>query len=128
MATDIGTGATISFDDESSFMAEITDISWDGIDRAAIDISHMGTVGGRTFLPGDLYDPGELTVELHLDQDTTPPWDESAETVTVTLKDGAATATWVATGFLTGFNWNAPLEDKMTATAVIKFTDEIAVS
>jgi hypothetical protein len=127
MATDIGTGSTITF--SSSYFAEILSISWGGISRGAVNISHMGTAGGHTFMPTDLYDPGELTVELHLDQDTIMPIASATEVVTVTIpKGGTSTAKWTAAGFMTGFEWTSPLEDKEVATATIKFSDEITVS
>ena len=86
----------------------------------------MLTTGGRTFMPGDLYDPGEMTVEMHFANNVMPPVEigDVAETVTVTFPDSA---TWTASGFMTGFEFNDPLEDKMTATATLKFTDEIGV-
>jgi len=127
---DVGTGASITF--SSGFMAEILDIKWSGISRAAIDSTHMGTTTARTFDPATLFDPGELGVELALDPGTRPPIDSAAESVTVTLPNGAAgasgTSTWQAQGFLTEFEWGAPLEDKMTATAKLKFSGDITVT
>ena len=126
MATDVGHGGSISF--SSSFLAEITNIAHDGIAREAINTSHMGSTNWHNFIPEELADPGELTVELNFDQDATPPITATAESVTVTLPDGTATASWAASGFLTGFQWNAPDADKMTATATIKFSGAITVA
>jgi hypothetical protein len=123
-AVDIGTGTTITFD--GGFFAQILDVSHGGIERGAINTSHMGTTVAHTFLHTDLYDPGELTVELHFNPATAPPWlvADGEEAVTVTFPDAT---TWAANGFLTGFEYGDPLEEKMTATATIKFTGAITI-
>lgn len=125
---EIGTGATITF--SSSFFAKIKNINWTGIERPAIDTTNMGTTTARTYVPGDLYDAGELEVEMLLAAETAAPITGAAETVTVTLpSEGAgSTSTWVASGFLTGFQWGAPLEEMQTATATIKFSGAITVT
>lgn len=130
---DNGTGAVITF--SSGFLGRILDISWSGIERESLETSHMGTAaptagkfGNRTFLPGDLTDPGECTIEIHYNaHDVIPPF-TVAETVTVKapLVAGDATAaSWAGSGFLTSFEWGIPLEEIMTATATIKFSGEI---
>jgi len=123
--TDVGTGSTITF--SSGFFGEILSIGWSGISREAIETSHMGTTGGRTFIPGDLYDPGELSVELNFEatDDVTTPIAAAAETVTVTFP---GSDTWAASGFMTSFEITDPLEDKMTASATIKFSGDITVT
>lgn len=128
MPTDVGTGATIAF--SSSLFAEILSIDFSGLTREAVDTTKMSTTTSRTFIPGDLYDPGELTVELNFDQDGGYLAAASAApaTVTVQLPDGAGTAQWTASGFLTNLDWTAPLEDKMTATATLKLTGNVGVA
>ncbi len=125
----IGTGSSISFN--STYFAQILDISWSGVSRAAIDTSHFGIAavtadfGNKTFLPGDHSDPGELTVEFNFNPDTAPPIDAAKESTTVTFKDGA---TWTGSAFMTDFSFSCPYEDRMTATATLKFTTEITMS
>lgn len=128
MPTDIGTGATLSF--TGDWDAEILSLSWDGISREAIDTSHMGTTVARTFIPTDLYDPGELTVEFNLDPDydIETVMTATAETVAVVLQDGAGTANWSASGFMTSYSLNAPLEDKQTGSATIKLSGSITIT
>ncbi len=123
MATDVGTGSTITF--SSGFMAEINNISHSGISRESVDTSHMGTTTARTFIPGDLFDPGEITVELNFNTNVKPPILEAAETVTVTFP---TSDTWAASGFMTSFEYDDPFEGKMTATATIKFSGDITVA
>jgi hypothetical protein len=121
--TDIGTGSTIEFSTMlTTAVGEILSIDWAGIERQAVDISHMGTTGGRLFMPSDLYDPGEVTVEMHLNSTNTPLITATAAAITITFPDAE---TWSASAFMTGFELADPLEDKMTATATFKATGSI---
>jgi hypothetical protein len=101
---------------------ELLSVSWTGIERAAIDSSHMGTTGGRTFMPGDLYDPGEIVADVHLDTTDNPEITGNAGALTITFPDAE---TWSASAFMTGFEFTDPLEDKMTATATFKASGSI---
>jgi hypothetical protein len=122
--TDIGTGTTIGF---SSFTMELLSVSWTGIERAAIDTSHMGTTGGRTFIPGDLYDPGEIVADVHLNTTDNPEIGGAAATLTLTFPAVGTNAAdaWTASAFMTGFEFTDPLEDKMTAVATFKCSGSI---
>ena len=131
MASDIGTGTTITFG-TSSRAFDIVSVDHGGITRESIDMSHLGTSSGRPFTVSDTYDPGELTVELLLDPNfdvlTLPPYDQVAETVTVTVpkQSGDATAgTFAATGLVTNFGFGIPFEDRMTGSATIKLTGDV---
>lgn len=117
---DVGTGGAITF--SSSFLGRILNIEWTGISREALETSTMATTGGKTFMPGDLYDPGSLNVTIQFDTDASPPITSTAETVTVTWPDAE---TWSASGFLTDFSVTAAKEEVMEATATIKFTGSI---
>ena len=119
---DVGTGASIAF--STSFLTPLLSISVSGISRPALDTTAMSTTTARTFMPGDLYDPGELTCELQWDTDSTPstPLAAAAETVTITWPDSE---TMIFSAFMTGFAINAPLEDVMTATATLKISGPI---
>lgn len=125
---DLGFGTTITF--ATGFLAKITGVSWGGIAREPKETSHMGTTNGwRTFIPSDLKDPGELTVELQFDKNaaTKTNLDGDPETITVTFPipaGGTTAATWACEGFLTSFELSDPMDDVMTASAGIKFTGE----
>lgn len=123
---DIGTGTTLTF--SSGFFGEITNLNWSGIERGAINFSHFGTTTAHEFKPTDLYDPGELAVEVHFDSATLPPFASTAETVTVTFPGGGTTNTWACAGFLTTFGQITPMEEKIVANATIKFTGAITVT
>lgn len=124
---DQGFGLSITF--SSGFMALIRSASWSGIAREPLDTTHMGsTNGAMTFIPSDLENAGELTVELLFDPDDGPPITGAAETITVTFPipaGGSTAATWACSGFLTSFEMTAPHDNLMTATATIKFSGEI---
>lgn len=121
MAATVGTGIAITF--QSSLLAEPLSVNWTGISRPVIDTTSHATTGSKTFQPGDLIDWGELEVELNFVPGTTiaTAMAAAAEAVTVTFPDTGA-ATWACSGFMTGFEIRGPLEDRLTATARIKFT------
>lgn len=121
----------------SSFTSELTDVDWSGITREAIETSHQGTAeagagkfGNKTYIPGDLSDPGELTMTIHFDPDQEPPIDQPAETITLTWPKASGdttAATWAASGFITSFDIGAPLDDKSTATMTVKFSGNVTM-
>jgi len=134
-AVDVGTGTTITFG-TSGYSANIESVSWSGLTRNEVDTTHMGSAeannfGGRSFISGDLVDAGELAIVVQYNPDTDPPIDAAAETITVTWPkygDDASAANWACSGFLTNFEINDPLEDKMTATATVKFTGSVTIT
>lgn len=114
---DSGFGVTITF--ASGFMAEITNVSWDGIARDPLETSHSTTTDGwRTFIPSDLKDPGTLEVTLRFDPTDAPPISSAGETVTVAIPGKS----WSCSGFLTNFSATIPYDEIMEATASLKFT------
>lgn len=130
MPADIGTGATVTFV-SSSFTANITDISWDGITRPDIKTSHLGTTTADTFTHGDLYDPGGMTLQIQFDINKTPPFGSTSEVITFTppVAPGYMTAgSWSATGYVNSYGFQVPHEDLMTATIGIKFSGTIATT
>lgn len=129
---DEGFGASISF--QTGFCARITNISWSGITRNPLETtSNASTANARTFIPSSIYDPGALAVDLRFDTDVglVTALTANPETVTVTFPinpDKATAATWAASGFLTDFEFTAPMDDVMNATANLKFTGPITVT
>jgi len=131
MAVDVGTGATFVFGTVAVAL-EITSIETSGVSREAIDVTTLATTGGRTFIPGDLYDPGEIALEGFLDPNLGDALITKIgavkETCTITFPipaGGASGATFVASGFLTEFDTSTPLEEEMTFSATIKLSDDI---
>ncbi len=129
---DVGTGTTISFG-TSGFNAYILEEGGPGLSRVSVETTHMGTTGGKTFRPGDLYDGGELSLTVAFDPSISPPMlaGEQPETITVTWPIPAALTTgaiWSFSGFMTAYNPTAPIEDKMTATVTIKITGNVSLT
>ncbi len=123
MAIDIGTGVTIAFG-TSNFVANVMSISHGGIARPSVDTTHLGTTTARTFMPGDLYDGGEVTLNIQWNPDAAvkPPINGAAETITIDF--GTTTASF--SGFVTGYGYEVPLEELMTSEITIKVSGEIA--
>lgn len=124
MAALNGTGATIAFG-TSSYSADILSINGSGITRPSIDTSHMGSTV-RTFIPGDLVDNGTVEVEIIFDPDDQPPISAAAETITIEFNSPETTGAQAAgSGFVTDWEFGAPLEDKMTGTYTIKWAGAV---
>lgn len=123
---DVGTGTSITFL-TSSLSLQVTNIEMSGTEREAIDITHLGSTSFRKFMPGDLTDLGELSVEVNLDTQVGDSIKNllaaSAETIRITfpIPSGLTTAGKLEfTGFATGFEFALPLEEVQTGTITIK--------
>lgn len=127
-------GSTITFG-TSSWTAPLLSISWSGIDRAAIDTSHIGlsapssgTFGNKTYQASDLQDPGSLDLTFHLDPDDMPPTSTAAETVTLTFdvegSDSTGT-TWAGSAFATNFSFDGEMEGVYVGSMTLKFSGAI---
>lgn len=127
---DAGTGVTITF--SSGFCAEIRNVDPPRMNRPALETTHSTTSGGkRTFIPSDLTDMGEASVDLLFNPSTDPPIDAVAETVTITYpipSGGMTAATWAFSGFMTDYSPSVPYDDIMTATATLKVSGDVTVT
>lgn len=125
-ATDTGHGSTITF--QSGIFAEINSISWSGMSRNAISTKNMGTTTLETFIFSDAPNPGQLSVNVNLD-DYAAAWtlliSQPAETVTLNIAGSGET--WAATGGAVDVSFNLPDDDKMTADVTIQFSGNITV-
>ncbi|MCP4539822.1 MAG: hypothetical protein GY832_22005 [Chloroflexi bacterium] len=127
-----GHGVTVAFG-TSSFAANLLAIDGTSMSREALETTYQGTTSGKTFIPAQLYDPGESTFRFQFDQELTPPLltthGTSAETITVTFPDlGSGTATWISSGFMTSIDWGAVTEEVKEMTCNIKWTGTWAVA
>lgn len=128
-AVDVGFGTTITF--ASGFLAKVTNVAVSGISRNAHDSSNMtSTNGWRTFVPGDLKNPGVLNVDLLFDKNYAGMKTNiasAAETVTVTTPThagGSSGGSYAASAFMTSFEFGAPMDGMMTAKASLQYTGE----
>lgn len=123
MAIDIGTATTVAFA-TSNFAGAIRNVKHSGITRPSIDITHLGSTTNRAFMVGDLYDGGELTLEVLFDPGIVrPPFSGPSENVTITFPDGNSFAGYA---FCTNFGFETPLEDVIMADVTLKFAGSIA--
>jgi hypothetical protein len=138
MAADVGTGVVISsvLGINGTFAADVLAVSGSGISRPSVDTSHMGTTGGRTFMPGDLYDTGTTEVEFAIDADagfaTTriPGYSaafDPASTTKIKIQfptpvGGSSGGSFECLGFVTDLSWGAVIEERMTGTFTIKWS------
>lgn len=123
LAPQQGHGVAITF--SSGFMAWITDVSFSGMRREALETTNSATTSARTFIPEKLVNYGEMRVSLQLKTSADPPIEGAAESITITwpMETGGTTApTWTGTGFMTAYEATAPINGIMTATATIKIT------
>jgi hypothetical protein len=123
-------GTTITF--ATGFFAQINSIDWTGINRKAVETSHMnlsaaaeGKFGNATFVAGKVIDAGSLKIEMNFNPDTIPPVGSAAESTTVTWASGA---TWVGSAFLTDFEVKGATDECITATATLKYSGNVTVT
>jgi hypothetical protein len=131
MARDLADGATVSFGSVFTSL-KLSNIGHSGISRNTVDASSLSTAGGKDFLASSMYDPGELSCELHFDPSLKTTItaaltnDSTAQALTITYPNGGtATTAWSAYGYLTGFEITAAKEELMTATATVKLSGSI---
>lgn len=120
----VGTGTTITFGTSTGFTPKVLDMQVFSMSREAINTSDFSTTAAHTFIPADLVDFGDLTLEIEWDAATsvTVPYGAAAETITITPKGGGSVA---FSGFITEYTPSIPMEDKMTASITIKVTGDI---
>ena len=127
---DLGTGTILTF---ANITMNLTSVAMTGISRESIETTHLGSSPTKTFIPGDLYDPGSIECEFILDD---APLTSVAD-VNVLLLLGAAGFTvtmdtgqgkWTGTAFATDRSWNFPLEELATGSVTLKITGSITTA
>jgi hypothetical protein len=120
MAVDIGQGTYVTFGTALAGTAayKITGVNHGGITRAVADATHMLTLGGKQFVASEIYDPGELSIEVLFDPSIKP--------ISIYWANGGnTTVMWSAYGFASGFEAGAQMEDMMSGTLTIKLSGSI---
>lgn len=119
----VGTATTVVFA-TSAFAANIMSVDGSGIEeRPSIKTSHMGTTDADTFIPGDLVDGGEYTLEIQWTGEDDPPTGGVAELITINWAGTLTSSSF--SGFMTSCSESIPLEEMMTATCVLKVAGAI---
>lgn len=130
--TKIGHGSKLEIFDVGSpgwfEFAEIVSISGPSMTRDAVDATHSQSPGGwREFIPG-LKDGGECTCEMNFVPANVTTAEilatfnsDSLISCRVSFPDSPATV-WTFDAFITAFEPETPLEDKMAATVSFKIS------
>ena len=134
-AVDIGTGATVTFT-TSSWAANITALRHTGIERVAVQTSHLGTTNWHTKIGGDLTNPGQLEIDYQMSTASSattgvklPPitGGKVAETVTIEFPATTATGMTIAgSAFVTSMSYEVPLEDVITGSFTVDFSGALS--
>jgi hypothetical protein len=121
---DTGFGSSITF--QSGFFAQFRVIEELGSMRESIETTHnASTSGWATFIPSDIKKMKRCRVQMLFNPDDTPPIDQAAETVTITLPVPAGSsngATVVASGFMTDATASIPYDDLMTMACELQLS------
>lgn len=130
MAVTEGTGASITLATTGVTLLA-TSIQSQGIAWEAIPSTYLSTTNAKTFVRGDLYDPGTINVSFLTDPQTLDSLltnSAASETITITYPDTGA-ATEASTGFITNIDPGTCEVDAMvTGSVTIKRTGAITFS
>lgn len=111
-------------------IANVTSLTPPGLTRDTYDVTaHDSTDGWREFI-GGLKDAGDVSFDVNYDpadHDTLIGdfEDAAARNYELTFPDGSK---WEFAGFLTGFEADAPFDDKLSASLTIKVTGKPVVT
>ena len=126
---DEGSGATLTIG-TTGVSLDITSIASGGVSREALETTNLGTTNGKTFIPGDTYDPGEITVQFQTDPDVQAPFSNAAETITITypVPTGETNgATEASSGFVTSWDpGSCEVDSIMMGSCTIKRTGNLS--
>ena len=127
----VGTGAKLDVAGTATTATyEVLSMSIGGQVRETIDTSHLLTTVARTHQPGDLYEPGEISIDVqwdNLDPEMGFTFNNTEQTaatqvMTFTAPTTNADSQFTVVGMLKTFDLTVPLEEKMTATVVYKLS------
>ena len=133
MAHDIGQGTFVTFGGivgSGTAAYKVNSVSLSGLTRDVVDASHLLTTGGKVFLASEMYDPGELTLEIHHDPSLNPlsilTNVATNQVCTIAFANGgSSTLVWSAYALASSFEASAPKDDLMTGTLTLKLTGSI---
>lgn len=92
-AIDEGHGASLTLATSTwEAAAKIISITPGEVSREALETSDLSTSTNKTFIPADLQDNGEISIEFYHNDSVAPPF-AAAETITLTYPIGVGQAT-----------------------------------
>ena len=124
---DQGTG--ISFAHDSGYFSSIVAFSIAGVNRPAVDVTTYADAGARIFDPSDVWDPGQVTVQIQFDPATLPSLlaGDAKETGTITWSNAAGT-TWAADAFMVDFSVETGMEERNLADCTLQISGDWVVT
>jgi hypothetical protein len=133
MAHDIGQGTYVTFGTivgASTAAYKVNNVSLSGLTRDVVDASHLMTTGGKEYLASEMYDPGELSLEIHHDPSLNPlsilTNVATNQVCTIAFANGgSSTVVWSAFALASSFEASAPKDDLMTGTLTLKLTGNL---
>ena len=128
----VGTGAIFTLGTTSTFTVDRLSFNMGGLSRESIETTHLLTPNARTFIASDLYDPGTLEIEFHVDSATPATTMDietlmgaNAETWNIAFSGGGD---WGGNGFIKEITWNVPLEELGTGTMTFQCSGVISTT
>ena len=123
-----GSGSTVTYN--GSELGEVTGISWSGMERAIIESTHLATSEAKTYIAASLYDAGEVTIELNIDDNThlthILTHTKNGHNLVIDLNEGDVNDTFTVKAICNGTDpLSANEGNNMTATLTFKLTGEI---
>ena len=122
----VGYGSTLT-GATTGAVAQVDRVAFSGVTVDDAETSHAGSTGAaKEFIPG-MIDYGTIDADLVFEgvemaaQFTNLAY-RAAETWTLVLKDGTATATYSTSGYINSISLDAPHGDKITGNVGIKCT------
>ena len=144
----LATKTTITFG-TTTWLAHVQGLAWSGIARPSVDMGHMAShtnvaydtnasnmttntaFGSIAWVPGELTDAGELSIDISFDPSQTPPLIEApAELVTIEFPAVGAlsTAKWSASMFATGYEWSGMKEERIEGRLTMKIAGVVTMT
>jgi len=121
MADKSGFKTSITFS-SSNLTLHLLSLGGPGATREAIDISTMDTTTGyREFIPADLKDGGEVSIDFAFASSVSPATALASTGEVIAIKWGTSTGDyWSFKGFMLSYEPGAQMDDRMTGSATIK--------
>lgn len=113
-------------------IADITNLSGPGLSRETLDVTSHGSPDGWMEFLGGLKDPGEVSADINyqptLHDVLVADFDDTApRNYKIVFPDAAAT-TWAFPAIITGFEPEAPYDDKLAAALTFKVSGKPTIS
>lgn len=102
MPADTGNGATIALSTTGA-VGNIRNIGEIATELGKLEVSHLGTLVNKEYIPDDLEEPGQVELEVEFDGTKSLPARGVVETATITYPqpDGFYSPVHAGTGFIT---------------------------